>query len=56
MMEFTIIEAIEAGGNMGLLLMGLALMRLHVRVAKIELLQELRHEKRQEKEETGHGN
>lgn len=44
MIDATVIEAIQAGGNVGLLLMGLSLMRLHVRVAKIELRHELRQE------------
>jgi hypothetical protein len=45
MIDTTIIQAIQAGGNVGLLLMGLSLMRLHVRVAKIELRQEMRLER-----------
>lgn len=39
-----LIEAVNAGGNVGLLMMGLSLMRLHVRVAKIELRYELKQE------------
>lgn len=50
MIDATIIQAIEAGGNVGLLLMGLSIMRLHVRVAKIEL----RHEMRQERQNDTH--
>jgi hypothetical protein len=49
MIDTTIIEAIQAGGNLGLLLMGLSLMRLHVRVAKIELRHEMRLEAKHDK-------
>ena len=44
MIDSTIIQAIQAGGNVGLLMMGLSLMRLHVRVAKIELRYEMKQE------------
>jgi len=49
MIDETVIQAIQAGGNVGLLLMGLSLMRLHVRVAKIELRHEMRLEAKQDK-------
>ncbi|WP_163557159.1 hypothetical protein [Halomonas sp. NO4] len=41
-----IIEAIQAGGNLGLLLMGLALMRTNARVTRLELARELEREQR----------
>jgi hypothetical protein len=50
MIDETIIQAINAGGNVGLLLMGLSLMRLHIRIARIEL----RHEMRQQSSNDNH--
>lgn len=52
MFDATIIQAIEAGGNLGLLLMGLSLMRLHVRISKLELRHEMKMER--ERQRDGH--
>lgn len=39
-----VIDAINAGGNLGLLFMGLALIRTNGRVARLEIQYELRQE------------
>lgn len=44
MINDTIVQAMQVGGNAGLLLMGVALMRLQIRVARLEIAQELRQE------------
>lgn len=43
-MDMGIVEAIQAGGNLGLLLMGFALMRTNNRVTRLELMEQLRKE------------
>ncbi|MDI5984890.1 hypothetical protein QLQ85_08810 [Halomonas sp. M4R5S39] len=41
MIDATLIEAINAGGNVGLLLMGLYMMKLSTRVNRLEIAREL---------------
>lgn len=41
-MELTILDAINAGGNAGLLIIGVAILRLERRVLKLELEKELK--------------
>lgn len=44
MTDGTLIEAINAGGNLGILAMGFYMMRLTTRVSRLEIAQELRQE------------
>ncbi len=46
MIDATVIEAINAGGNVGLLMMGVYLMRLSTRVNRLEIARELEREGR----------
>lgn len=43
-MDPVLIDAINAGGNMGLLMMGIYMMRLTSRVNRLELREEMRRE------------
>lgn len=41
-MELTVLEALNAGGNAGLLIIGFAILRLERRVLKLEMKGELK--------------
>jgi len=45
MVDTSLIEAINAGGNLGIMAMGLYLMRLSNRVNRLEVVEQLRKER-----------